>query len=622
MKKIISVIIIASFIISCQKDSAVETKFINSDISNISSAFVKLRSNYVDFKPSSAKNVLQSPSNYDLARVAHYIVNSDDYIINKNTFHEEYGFFSWNWATIYPSSQSEYTIVIPLRDSHKINGLLHVMGDGDHMDLSFVSLASLKEKIVNQSIEEVLSSGSFLDIALINTLNLSRFNKIDNLLNEFISDGLEIIDVELLKLYSTTAWFSYPSTDPDGVVVVNAYSTTTNFACPGGANNGNLGGTFSNGENGTEGGSEDGWGGSSTGSGTTGSESSGPSSILDGLDVEEKECINSRLTNEAFGMLEELENINLPCNDREIEDVLSEVILELCDEDNSDGGILTEIEVGDIEEDVQDKLEQENVTKEDLEGAINEALDGVEKIVLPPGFEEDCPCFSKIFNQLNQAGTGNWLCDIVSNIGSSNSFTQTIEIYDGSKFKNQLDANNNSATLKIPSSACNGTNLQDASKFIHEFLHGHLFNLLFGSNLEGWDEDNIFLESSVTNYPRINPAYWAALVAQYNNVDVVSPNHHALFFTHLQNIIRNAIYELNGSNGSISDYDYMVHLILSTQSMVVNPETGEPAPWAGQLGLVDENGDALWKLNDHLSGWQNIGGLANGENPSFVINCN
>jgi hypothetical protein len=246
------------------------------------------------------------------------------------------------------------------------------------------------------------------------------------------------------------------------------------------------------------------------------------------------------------------------------------------------------------------------------------ALD--DKIELPKDFKHDCPCFNAILDRLNQSGTGNWLCDIVNGIHQTDGsiFTQKIELTDGSKYQNQLNAESGVATILIPRSDCenNNNDLETVAKFIHEFLHGHLFNLLFTTEGE-YDFEDLWVENeSWPGHYSVNKDHWIELVKRFNNVDAVDGEHHTLFFTHLQDLLRNALFELNGGIGHPSDYDYFVHKLINTNSLIA-------APWAEEIGLVDDEiGEILFDIDNYLPGWQNIGGLPNGENPSFIFDCN
>lgn len=253
---------------------------------------------------------------------------------------------------------------------------------------------------------------------------------------------------------------------------------------------------------------------------------------------------------------------------------------------------------------------QETLTMEGLE----EALEGVDYIEIPVGFESECPCFYKILNNLKNGNNDNWLCKIVKDIESSASYTQKFKIHSGEEIKNTMNASLSVGTILIPESFCNGnapiSDLEITAKFIHELLHGYI-SVLLKEQYPGTLPNDFYVQSPFNpELLVINYAYWSDIVQAKYPGTIINGNQHILFLTHFKNLIINALHDINGGIGNPTDYEYYANLIINTNDLALYN------PFAYELGLKDSDGNVIFNNDNYLAAWNSIGG-----NAGFSINC-
>jgi len=249
------------------------------------------------------------------------------------------------------------------------------------------------------------------------------------------------------------------------------------------------------------------------------------------------------------------------------------------------------------------------------EAALEAAFAGVDKIKLPKNFDTDCPCFNEILNTLlSNDSQNNWYCDLVTSINNNPTTTTHLVLVDGDKFQTER-INGSNIKIRIPKKYCTGKEGEDnvfeevdGAMFIHEFMHGYIWNMMNKKYPNSLPSD-FFLLDPISGQPnRFNLDYWEELVREHNNLfpgDPISGNHHAIFFQYFKDKIATAFWELNGKVGDKSDYEYYAHLILNS-SQLVN------SPWAWDLGLkwIDEdtNQEMNFNISNYEEKWNNIPG--------------
>lgn len=638
MKKVIVFLFLVLSFSACQDHNFDDD---HSDVTvSEPNSLLRLSSNYNNFVPSLSGNLWQNPSSADLAKIIHFIINDEEYILHKDEFHQNYGEFAWNWSIIFYYDYDHYNVLVPIIKSDKITAILGVTGHEDHMDIEVETVVSLMQKMDELYIEEIESSGDLLYIFAINTYYVKNYRRINKTFNSFISKNIQFLEVTEFKNIIITANFAYASYDPD--FTANYVSVTSTLACGGGGssdnNTGGLGGLWNNGGSGEED------NGSCTGlEGGTGDvlieEDEVIPSILDKLTIEERECINKHLTDNARDMLLDLNQTSIPCDDLEIEDIVSEVLAELCDEvENPDGGSLIEAGPGMTVEELENMAEENMIDADQLEAALDEALDGVDRIILPPNFDKDCPCFNNILETLKNGGQDNWLCKMIKTVDDSKNWVQGFTIYDPehppervmsvtkatgnpTPFFNSRSGNSK-GTIYIPDFYCDQSSdlgIEIASIFIHEMMHGYV-NSLMADAFPGGLPNDFFIDDPNSNEEGVLviniEKYWEEISGLY----ATTPQH-STFFKDFLDPIMEALWKLNGSNPneSIEDYAYFAHLIVSTNGLLYdsggNLREGLPA-WIYTLGIIKQDGTILFDLDYHKSNWENNVGDTN-----FNIDC-
>jgi hypothetical protein len=275
-----------------------------------------------------------------------------------------------------------------------------------------------------------------------------------------------------------------------------------------------------------------------------------------------------------------LTNYDFPCDDRSDEEIKADLLEQACNYKQDHIGI------------------DRSYGMEWLEMA----MDGVDKIVIPKNFDDDCPCFDYLYKKLLKSEEGNWLCDIVKGVKSTENYTMTIDVGNYSKIQHQIpQGGTNSSTLVIPQSLCNlgatgnaQQKLQASAEFIHEFLHAHFFTLLN----DAMPNEGFTLAFGTETWS--SPEWEALIRAKYSVPDgtPLNGNHHADFFTFLKESIIDVLWHMNGEQGDRDHYEYYAHIILNTQDLAK-----EGSPYAQSLGLQNEAGDIIFSLNSYKSQW-------------------
>jgi len=247
------------------------------------------------------------------------------------------------------------------------------------------------------------------------------------------------------------------------------------------------------------------------------------------------------------------------------------------------------------------------------EVALEAAVDEVDRIHLKV-LKEECPCLYDFLNRIAlENSTDNWLCNTLKGMSNDpdSKLQQHFTITEGSSFHNNVSISTNPntggpqvfGTMSIPQGACDGTlknpdgsdasDIQIGAKFIHEFFHAHLYDLIaeaFGNNRPA----DLFLLNPLTQKPdRLNPQYFSVLATKYGIQNNISTNQHEAFFNYLKQSILNSLQSLNGG-GNLEHFEYYFHLLVNTNNI------------KDLVGLPD------FDLNDSLEDWIAVGGLADG----------
>ena len=290
-----------------------------------------------------------------------------------------------------------------------------------------------------------------------------------------------------------------------------------------------------------------------------GGDTSAPSD--NGINYEPDDLCAEQLNAQVLDYINNELYVEFPCDDRSNNNIIKEIMDELCERNPM-------------------------ISIED----VNDALESIDKIVLPKKFKAKCPCFNYIFNTLSAGDVDNWLCDQIQDLADSDNYTVNIAIYDNGNDTARIYASshNQTSTIYIPKDLCAtglmGSQeevLKASGKFIHEFLHAFYHQ-------EYLDE---YLGFDLSNIDEWRAA-WNDLVRKKYNIpdgEEIESNHHYLFFTELKETLMDALWRINGQKGSPSDYEYYVNIMISVENLATNDE------WGIDLGLGIINGEGIYE---------------------------
>jgi hypothetical protein len=175
-------------------------------------------------------------------------------------------------------------------------------------------------------------------------------------------------------------------------------------------------------------------------------------------------------------------------------------------------------------------------------------------------------------------------------------------------FHNVINHNTGNGVMQIPQSVCDGdsgfSELEITSRFLHEFLHGHIAELLQHNFPNGDPGDWYLPDPDKPGRLIFNTDYWLDLVKVYNNTTSPPSNEqHVLFFTHLLDTIAEALAAIAGT-GTKEDYMYFAHQIINSKSIANR--------YGGAIGLPEnldynQTGEGQY-FESQYTRWTAVGG--------------
>lgn len=197
-----------------------------------------------------------------------------------------------------------------------------------------------------------------------------------------------------------------------------------------------------------------------------------------------------------------------------------------------------------------------------------------------------CPLIACLVKDLKENSlNGVELCDIVRDL--LNDQDATLIHKPGLDFKAVPVFNSNMKQIRIlyPSWSCNTSpshSWEDISaRYIHELLHAHLLTLGLSLNPNATNSD---FYPGADIYTDIVNAYFPGSA---------STNQHYLMVMYMRDFIIDGLYALNGQLGNKIDYEYWAHLVLNTETWIVE-------------GFITENELGGYDLQEMEQRWNNL----------------
>ena len=593
---------------SCSKDDEI----INEKLHNISTESVDqdnssipitLSSYYSDkeIEIKKKKRIVTPP--YELQQEIYLkLIATDNWDINKQILSDAYGKIRWNWSLIYMKSSEEYVVTIPVYDKSKLTGMLLYMDNGEYNKFEFESVNDIMNKtdnFRNNDVDDLMfifvqgfirmhevqyadQHKSANDWIIHQIKNKNLTSNFKNSCGEFCFDATEI-DREPDK-YSSTGW---------SAVIINVekcipIDCPPNIDAGPSAPSGGLIITIEVDNNST--------GGSSDGDGND----DGDNDNKPEPKIKDKECEENNMTSEAVDCINS-SNLIFPCEEGTTEDVWDDIVNSLCN--NASDGQNSQLE--------GPQPGQIDCTDVDVEvgsyGGID--LSGL----------DDCPYLKCVMEDFVSSNNDTYLCNIIDTLDSASNFTYEFFVGDYPKLITRPrpetstgDERYNYIRTFIPEEMCENSDaltqnekLELSLKLIHETLHASFLQKVYDHpNFPNIPKESTFLTDN---------NIWAQ-IAESLFGETGNGNHHFLFYEYMLDIVTVSLWEINGMQGPLENYQYAAHIFINTSQMAetahqleqynLNHPNGptHPSipPWLGTLGL--ENFD----LMNFEHGWNGI----------------
>jgi|GEM_PF-5490523 len=548
-----------------------------------------------------------SPDYEFLKEIEKFLASNDEFLNYQKQLVDDFGTLKWSHSILDVTDEDMYLLCLPFKKNNKYSGLLIITGHHDHIDLNFVQVNTLKQLIHNNNIDEIenylayaLAKLSYLERIRNNRIIIPYYKTLESIHN-FDDTEIETRNVT----FTYTEDFVGPTDQGLANLTIGSREITITIGCGGPGLNGSRGG-----------GGESGGGGSSNpgeGDGETGStfpprtppeiDPDNPDEeieVEDPIEEIEEDC-KDNLSNDVIEMINGLsEDTVFPCGES-----LTEILIALCEESENQSNT-------DIDPDLLPEIDLNDGIVSDDE--IEEGLDGIDHIDYG-NLKDECPCLDWLLRKIGKGASKIWLCKLIQDIENSENYDLTINVGEYSTIQN-VPLSNGDSRLQIPESLCeisfldSAAQLEKTAKFIHEFLHSHFFQILADDLPEnGFDITD--------GFEVWKSEEWKELIRKRYNIpenEPITGVHHVDFYLLLKDSIMESIWELNGQNGSIEQYEYYANLMLNTADLASDPEIGT------LLGLGEYSQDGTYINNfdndNYLSAWNSVAG-----NGKFKLKC-
>ena len=443
-----------------------------------------------------------SPDIEFLKEIRDYLSQDSEFLDAQHQLVENYGKLYWSHAVLDVTDESTYLMCLPFIKYEEYSGLLIITGHGDHVDLNFVDVYTLKRCIR----ESTITSDNFYLTYALTKLSYLEYIRNNRVIKSYVDALHEIfnfsgIELELRSEINVSYWSEGPGQLEDGSWALVAKFHEQIIPCNGGG--GGAGGTSVDTSL-----SGDGPAGGSSGNTDNNDENDESDEVvtvedlLDDLSIDD-DCVNL-LSNEAVLQARELlSNMTFPCDDRTDEEILSDILNALCDESGVNSGdadsLLTNIDINvdlvsgsDLSDGldgydwikiIQESKECENKTLEELCPKLKDILD---KFVGSDGHNPNC-------SLLNSLGTSNIKTNIFLDCDKS-----SVGNADGSSVLGRTRSSigfNDQVNIAINPDLCDESCAKILSVLVHESIHARMIDMAINLLPEGFNSDAAFMQA-------------------------------------------------------------------------------------------------------------------------------
>jgi len=484
-------------------------------------------------------------------------------------------------------SSEEYVVTIPVYDKSKLTGMLLYMDNGEYNKFEFESVNGIMNKtdnFRNNDVDDLMfifvqgfirmhevqyadQHKSANDWIIHQIKNKNLTSNFKNSCGEFCFDATEI-DREPDK-YSSTGW---------SAVIINVekcipIDCPPNIDAGPSAPSGGLIITIEVDNNST--------GGSSDGDGND----DGDNDNKPEPKIKDEECKENNMTSEAVDCINS-SNMIFPCEEGTTDDVWDEIVSSLCNNSSGDGDQNTQIE--------GPRTGKIDCTDVDVELSGHDRIDY--------GNLEECPSLKCILDDFidNSSTNSNYLCEMMTSFTDPNNpsilfhFDSGINGHDA---QGMIDENGNyrplhtrpgytvpsldNMTIVLNRNICeegdiwgsdydnDGIENPDGSETVNGILFSSavMFHELMHAQMNSWIA-NLFPDQWQPNLSHTQPpnlALWQAAVSVNLNEPIpgTTPPQHDLM-QYFVNQITQSLYDLNGQNGNLEEYEYWARLVTNS----------------------------------------------------------
>ncbi len=511
-------------------------------------------------------NSLFPQSNYVISPSIDILEEVVDRLYSDSTFSEnfdslviKYGTPRMNFATIDAKDSMTYILTLPLVKNGKITSFIFYDAHGDHFHFRFSSLANAFY-FLNESPESVImNSTELLSLIKYQSYLYTRYGQSSPSLESWLMDYVAANDI---SVQTRTEKFEIGFT---AGIFGNGYATVTyvtlevTSACPSSSSGGD------GGWSGWSDGSSNGEGPSGSGTGSDGNDDE--SEVGDETDIEsdpidpfelDDDCMSFSVNEEVRQLLENYANNAEFCGSRDAEEVIGDILDQLCDSTISDqslgGGF------GIQNADLNDHI----ITAENFYESLESV--GDDNIVIPTQLKDNCPKVACVVEKMLGgedpfAFSSDLFCEILAAFEPNDGVAQNLIISAGSYSSSSAGMNQNAiagtelifrpsiATMIITFNSDKCESLSGFETFealSHELLHADIKRrLVVDHGLSSLNEDSY------------GDAIRKLLEAECGNDGVNDPpwtNDHELMFNEYLYILAENLWSANNEIGDISDY--------------------------------------------------------------------